>query len=174
MPLEAQFVFKVHTFYPRDLLDALVGQDHVGDGKQERERPHQHRQEFAVVHRLDEGRQEGLHDFIIPVEADEPKEHDADVHVDVEEHGGNPAHEHVQLPGAQARVAQNLEGERQAHQKVGHDDVLEIDDETFGAGHGEEHPPRHTIEQDPGHEDHEVEPGDDLLGYEGVLGTGAL
>lgn len=174
MPLEAQFVLQVHAFNACGLPDAPVGQDHVGDGKQQREAPHQRRQELAVVHGLDERSQERLHDFIVSVKADEPKEHDADVHVDVEEHGRDPAHKHVQLPGPEARVSQDLKRKSQAHQEVTDDDVFEIDDETLGAGHVEEYPRGHAVEEDPGHEDHEVQHGDDLLGYEGVPGAGPL
>lgn len=172
MPLEAQVTLKVHASDARGPRHTPVGQDHVGKGDEQREAPHQHRQQFAVAYGLDERRQERLHDLVIPVEADEPEEHDADIHVDVEEHGRDPAHEDVELRGAQARVPQDLERKSQAHQEVSHDNVLEIDDETLGAGHVEEHPPRHAVEQDAGHEDHEVERGDDLLGDEGVGGAG--
>lgn len=113
-----------------------------------------------------------LHDFIVSVKADEPEENDADVQADVKEHGRAPAHEHGQLPGAQPRVAENLERETQAHEKVGDDNVLEINDETLGAGHVEEDPSRHTVEQDACEEDHEVQRGDDLASYEGLPGAG--
>lgn len=171
MPLAAQFVFKFHAFYLRHVLNSLVGENDVGDGEEEHEQPDHQRDEFAVVHRLDEGRGKGLHNLEIPVKADEPEEHDAHIHVHIEEHRGDPAHEHRQLPGPQTRVGKDLEGESQTHQKVGHDDVLEIDDETLGAGHVEEHPCGHAVEEDPRHEDQAVQHRDDVLGDEGVLGA---
>lgn len=172
VPLASQFIFEVHTLDARDLPGALVGQDDVGNGEQQQQQPHHHRQDFAGIHRLDEGGRKRLHDFVIPVEADEPEEDNADVHADVEEHGGAPAHEDAQLPGPQARVAENLEGKSQAHEEVGDDNVLEIDDETLGTGHVEEDPSRHAVEHDPCDEDQKVQRGDDLLGYEAVPGAG--
>lgn len=141
MPLEAQVTLQVHTFHACGLCDIPIGQDHVGKGDEQCEAPHQHRQEFAVAYGLDERSQERLHDFVISVKANEPEEHDADVHVDVEEHGRDPAHKDFDLPEAQAQVPQDLERKSQAHQEVGNDNILEIDDETLGAGHVEEHPP---------------------------------
>lgn len=123
---------------------------------------------------MDERSQKRLHDFIVSVKADEAKEHDADIHVDVEEHSGDPAHKHVDLPGPQARIGQNLEGKSQAHQKVSNNNVLEIDDETLGAWHVKEYPSRYTIEQDPRDEDHEVQHRNDLLSYDGVPRAGLL
>lgn len=158
VPLESQFIFKLHTFYVCSLPvpNFLVGQDTVGDSQKEHERPHRHWQKFAVIDWMDERSQKRLYDFIVPVKADEPEEHDADVQVDVEEHSRDPAHKHIYLPGSQARIPKNLEGKSQAHQKVGNNNVLEIDNETLGAGHVKEYPCRYTIEQDPRDKDNQV------------------
>lgn len=176
VPLESQFIFQLHTFYMRPLpvCGILVGQDDVGDGQEEHEHPDHHWQEFAVIRWMDERRGKRLDNFIVPVKTDEPEEHDADVHVDVEEHSRHPAHEHVDLPRPEPRIRQNLEGEGQAHQKVGNDNVLKVDDETLGAGHVEEYPSRDAVEQGSRDEDHEVQHRDDLLSDEDVPGAGLL
>lgn len=140
MPLQPQFVLQLHAFYVCDLPHTLVGEDHVGDGDKQHEDPHGRRQEFAVSHRLDARGMKRLHDFVVSVKADEPEENDADIQADVKEHGRAPAHEHGQLPGTQPRVAENLERKSQAHEKVGDHNVLEVNDETLGAGHVEEDP----------------------------------
>lgn len=172
MPPPPQLIFELHALYIRDLLDALVRQNDVWDGKEKHERPHEHGQQFAVVHRLHKRGPEGLDDFIVPVKANEPKEHNADVHIHIEDHGRDPAYEHVHLPGTEARVPKDLERESQAHEKVSHDYVLEIDDETLGAGHVKEYPSRYAIEEDPRDEDHSVQHGNDLLRDQGVPGAG--
>lgn len=176
VPLKSHFIFKFHTFHMRHLLASsiLVGQDNVGDSQKEHEHPDHHWQEFAVIYWMDERSQKRLYNFIVSVEADEPKEHDADVHVDIEEHSRHPAHKHIDLPRPESRISKNLEGEGQAHQKVGNNNVLEIDDETLGAGHVEEYPSRYTIEKGPCDKDQKVQYRNDLLSDEDIPGAGLL
>lgn len=80
-------------------LGLLPRQDHVRQAEEQEEGPDGPRQEFATGQPSRVGPAEGPQRLPAAVDADEAEEEDADVHGEVEEHGGNSTHEYAQLCG---------------------------------------------------------------------------
>lgn len=114
---------------------------------------------------MHKGGEQRLYDFVVPVKPNEAKEGDANVHVHVEHNRRVPAHKQVQLRGCNFGVSQDFERKRQAHEEISHSDVLEIDNETLGAGDMEEDPGCQGVEREPSEEDEAVEQRDEGRGY---------
>lgn len=86
----------------------LLGQDHVGQAEKQEEGPDGPRKEFATSQPSRVGPTERRQGLPAAVDANEAKEKDADVHGEVEEHGGNSAHEDTQSRGGHVGVGQHL------------------------------------------------------------------
>ncbi len=86
------------------------------------------------------GAHKGPHGLSAAVDADQAEEEDADVHGEVEEHRRHPADKHTLAVRCQVCIGDDLEGEGEGHDNVGHHDVLQIDDEVRFTGDSEEHP----------------------------------
>ena len=79
-------------------------QDHVGQAQKQQEGPDGSREELATGQPGRIRPPEGLDGLPAAVDADEAEEEDADVHGEVEEHRGDPAHEYAQPGGGHVGV----------------------------------------------------------------------
>lgn len=78
--------------------------DHVGQAEEQKEGPDCPGQELTTGQARRIGAPKRFEGLPAAVNADEAKEEDADVHGEVEEHGGNPAHEYTQACGSHVGV----------------------------------------------------------------------
>lgn len=90
-------------------LRRFLRQDHIGQAEKQEKGPDGSRQEFATDQPSRIGPAEGPEGLSAAVDADEAEEEDADVHGEVEEHGGNSAHKHTQPCGGHVGVGQHLQ-----------------------------------------------------------------
>lgn len=103
VPVEAGLCFQVAALeiaWSR----SFFRKDHVGQAEKQKEGPDCSWQEFTTGQARRIGPPKGFEGLSAAVDADEAKEEDADVHGEVEEHGGNSAHEYTQACGSHVGV----------------------------------------------------------------------
>lgn len=161
VPLHPQGGLELHAVVDVPAGGVAVGQDQVGQRQERHHHPHAGGQDLGEGDAVHPRVPEGLHDFQVAVDADEPQEHDGGVHVGVEQHRGVAAQEGVEVPWPQLRVLDYLERERQCHEKVCDHDVFEVKYETRFISDVEKNPDCEAVEQDAGQEDDEVKHGQD-------------